>query len=110
MTLPCLSCLSRKVLTFVRAYPDTLSQFSPVRSPFPAASRNPRSQGAAQHALDLHTPLLLNMAACTLKLGDYPSTIDYCSQVLQADPDNPKALFRRAQAYAQQVRKVQAEK
>lgn len=41
----------------------------------------------------------LNYSACCLKLGDYPSVLTQCSEVLKRDPQNIKALFRRAQAY-----------
>ncbi|CAE8635758.1 unnamed protein product, partial [Polarella glacialis] len=40
----------------------------------------------------------LNRAACLLKLGDFKTVKDLCSQVLKEDPCNPKALFRRSKA------------
>lgn len=47
--------------------------------------------------LDLTTRL--NYAACQLKLGDYSPVIIQCSEVLNREPKNVKALFRRGQAY-----------
>lgn len=41
----------------------------------------------------------LNQAACHIKLCNFKSAIEQCSQVLKTDPKNVKALFRRAQAY-----------
>ncbi|KAJ3161453.1 hypothetical protein HDU86_007235 [Geranomyces michiganensis] len=42
----------------------------------------------------------LNYAACKLKLGDLPPVIVQCTEVLNHEPENRKALFRRGQAYA----------
>ncbi|KAL2895805.1 Peptidyl-prolyl cis-trans isomerase FKBP65 [Bienertia sinuspersici] len=41
----------------------------------------------------------LNNAACKLKLEDYVGAAELCTKVLEFDPDNIKALFRRTQAY-----------
>ena len=41
--------------------------------------------------------LLLNFAACKLKLRDYPATVKYTTMVLEQEPTNVKALFRRGQ-------------
>lgn len=43
--------------------------------------------------------LLKNRAACYLKLKDYSSALSDCTQSLQITPNDPKALYRRAQAY-----------
>ncbi|CAH0664154.1 unnamed protein product [Spodoptera exigua] len=40
----------------------------------------------------------LNMAACYMKLEDYRSTVQYSTSVLEIDPRNEKALYRRGQA------------
>lgn len=40
-----------------------------------------------------------NLASCHLKLGHWESVIDLCSSVLETDPANIKALFRRGQSY-----------
>ncbi|KAF3442184.1 hypothetical protein FNV43_RR16100 [Rhamnella rubrinervis] len=41
----------------------------------------------------------LNNAACKLKLGDYLEASKLCTKVLEVDPFNVKALYRRSQAY-----------
>jgi len=41
----------------------------------------------------------LNRAACSLKLNDFQGAIKLCSQVLDIEFHNVKALYRRAQAY-----------
>lgn len=41
----------------------------------------------------------LNCAACSLKLNDFQGAIKLCSQVLDIEFHNVKALYRRAQAY-----------
>ena len=43
----------------------------------------------------------LNYAACKMKLKDYASVVIQCTEVLQSDPRNSKALFRRGQAYTE---------
>lgn len=42
---------------------------------------------------------LKNRAACYLKLKQFNSAMDDCTQALQIDPDDVKALYRRALAY-----------
>ncbi|XP_061402912.1 AH receptor-interacting protein [Musca vetustissima] len=44
-------------------------------------------------------PLLLNYAQCKLLAKDYYAVIEHCTEVLQLDPDNVKALYRRAKAH-----------
>ncbi|KAH7556829.1 hypothetical protein JRO89_XS11G0000800 [Xanthoceras sorbifolium] len=41
----------------------------------------------------------LNNAACKLKLEEYSQASKLCTKVLEVDPSNVKALFRRSQAY-----------
>lgn len=45
------------------------------------------------------TPILLNYAQCKLLAGDYYAVIEHCGEVLKHEPDNVKALFRRAKAH-----------
>ncbi|KAH8262252.1 hypothetical protein KR026_009337 [Drosophila bipectinata] len=45
-------------------------------------------------------PLLLNYAQCRLIAGDFYAVIEHCNEVLNLDPRNVKALFRRAKAHA----------
>ncbi|XP_064596944.1 protein unc-45 homolog B-like [Liolophura sinensis] len=40
-----------------------------------------------------------NKAACELKLERYSEAVDDASKALEISPDDPKALFRRSQAY-----------
>ena len=46
----------------------------------------------------LRVALLLNLAACQLKLGQNSHVVDNCSRVLAREPSNVKALFRRGVA------------
>lgn len=57
--------------------------------------------GESEHAelLDLKIPLLLNFSQCKLSLGDFYPVIEHCGEVLNHDPKNVKALFRRAKAH-----------
>eukprot|EP00326_Haptolina_ericina_P013426 CAMPEP_0181210380 /NCGR_PEP_ID=MMETSP1096-20121128/23196_1 /TAXON_ID=156174 ORGANISM="Chrysochromulina ericina, Strain CCMP281" /NCGR_SAMPLE_ID=MMETSP1096 /ASSEMBLY_ACC=CAM_ASM_000453 /LENGTH=173 /DNA_ID=CAMNT_0023301659 /DNA_START=52 /DNA_END=573 /DNA_ORIENTATION=- len=57
----------------------------------------PRSAGGST-AKELLSPLLLNEAQCRLKLQEANSAADLCTRVLGRDPDNVKALYRRAVA------------
>ena len=43
--------------------------------------------------------VLKNRAACYLKLKDFLAALSDCTQSLQITPNDPKALYRRAQAY-----------
>lgn len=52
-----------------------------------------------QRAQELRNTCKLNLAACTLKLEEYYAAAKYCSDVLQDDSQNLKALYRRAQAH-----------
>ncbi|XP_075155896.1 AH receptor-interacting protein [Haematobia irritans] len=44
-------------------------------------------------------PVLLNYAQCRLLAQDYYAVIEHCTEVLKLDPQNVKALFRRAKAH-----------
>merc|ERR1711981_632183 len=44
-------------------------------------------------------PLLLNYSQCKLSLNDYYPVIEHCSEALEIEPNNVKALFRRAKAH-----------
>ncbi|XP_057437886.1 70 kDa peptidyl-prolyl isomerase-like [Lotus japonicus] len=52
-----------------------------------------------RHANSLRLSCNLNKAACKLKLGEYTEASRLCSKVLEQDPLNVKALYRRCQAY-----------
>merc|ERR1712141_573918 len=45
-------------------------------------------------------PLLLNYSQCKLLMNEYYPVIEHCSEVLEIDPDNVKALYRRAKAHS----------
>ncbi|CAH0394878.1 unnamed protein product [Bemisia tabaci] len=47
----------------------------------------------------LKLPLLLNFSQCKLLLGDYYPVIEHCTTVLESEPGNVKALFRRGKAH-----------
>jgi tetratricopeptide (TPR) repeat protein len=49
-------------------------------------------------AMDVKRPVLLNIAACQLRLEDFHAAIASCSEVLAEQPRNAKALFRRGKA------------
>ncbi|XP_044505306.1 70 kDa peptidyl-prolyl isomerase-like [Mangifera indica] len=50
-------------------------------------------------ANDLRLSCYLNNAACKLKLEEYSEASRLCTKVIELDPSNVKALFRRSQAY-----------
>lgn len=45
-------------------------------------------------------PVLLNYAQCRLLDNDYYAVIEHCNEVLQLEPNNVKALYRRGKAHA----------
>ncbi|XP_039292783.1 AH receptor-interacting protein [Nilaparvata lugens] len=47
----------------------------------------------------MRIPLLLNYAQCMLQTKNYYAVIEHCTTVLEADPTNVKALFRRGRAH-----------
>ena len=52
------------------------------------------------YALDLQRrPLLLNFIQCKLKLGDFYAAIEHATTILDSDPSNIKARYRRAKAH-----------
>ncbi|XP_068658160.1 70 kDa peptidyl-prolyl isomerase-like [Aristolochia californica] len=50
-------------------------------------------------ANELKTSCNLNNATCKLKLGEYVGALGLCTKVLEVDPQNLKALYRRSQTY-----------
>lgn len=61
-----------------------------------AFSEEEKKQGEA-----LRVSCYLNSAACKLKLKDFRVVVDLCTKVLELEPENMKALYRRLQAYVQ---------
>jgi AH receptor-interacting protein len=55
-------------------------------------------------------PLLLNYSQCQLMLGNYFDVIRYTGQVLEFDPNNVKALYRRGRAYSATWNNEEAER
>lgn len=43
-------------------------------------------------------PILLNFAQCKLLVKDYYAVVEHCTEVLKHEPENVKALYRRAKA------------
>lgn len=60
-----------------------------------------RPQDSDWNKLDeMKTPFLANLAQVKLIQGEYYDCIKYSNEVLKRDPENIKALFRRAKAHA----------
>jgi len=56
-------------------------------------------------------PLLINnAAACQLKTKKYDEVLTLCDKALRLEPDNPKALFRRATAHYERSEYDEAER
>lgn len=48
---------------------------------------------------DIEIPVALNLGLAYLKVEQFHYAIKYCTQVLEKDEDNDKALYRRGMAY-----------
>jgi len=48
-----------------------------------------------KYATEIELPVNLNLALCNIKVKNYPYAIHHATQVLEYDPDNCKALYRR---------------
>ncbi|KAG0717869.1 AH receptor-interacting protein [Chionoecetes opilio] len=59
---------------------------------------------------DMKMPLLLNFSQCQILHGEYYSAIEHCSTVLEKQPDNVKALYRRGRAYVEVFSPAEARK
>jgi len=78
------------------------STVSPVRDRFLGKPE------LAQSCKEIRSACRLNMAACCLRFGDPAGAKRACDAVLLAEPENIKALYRRAQAFVRQRDFVQA--
>ncbi|KAK3864839.1 hypothetical protein Pcinc_029502 [Petrolisthes cinctipes] len=58
----------------------------------------------------MKVPLLLNFSQCQILQGQYYQAIEHCTTVLDKDPDNVKALFRRGRAYVEVFSPAEARK
>lgn len=54
---------------------------------------------ALKYIQEVEIPVCLNLGLCYLRLGKNHHAINYCSQVLDKDEENEKALYRRGMAY-----------
>ena len=54
------------------------------------------SQLADKVAMDIEIPVNLNLALCNIKTKNFQYVLHHASLVLELDPNNCKALFRRA--------------
>ena len=54
---------------------------------------------AVRYIAEIEIPCCLNLAHCYLKQEDWHLAIKYSSQVLENDPSNVKAMYRRGVAY-----------
>lgn len=66
-----------------------------IRDEFLRVERPPPGHEASNAAL---VSCLLNIAAVSLQLGEHRTSIDACSDALNLDPSNAKAMYRRALA------------
>ncbi len=46
----------------------------------------------------LEVPCCLNVAAVSIRTGDFEEALKQCDKILEVEPDNVKALYRRAQS------------
>ena len=59
----------------------------------------PPAECAGGSARDVRLKCALNLASCYLRLGEHADAARECSEVLEAQPGNRKALYRRGQAH-----------
>ncbi len=57
------------------------------------------SDTALRYIVEIEVPVCLNLGLCYNKLEKYHHAIKFCSQALDKDEDNEKALYRRGFAY-----------
>lgn len=60
---------------------------------------NPQDDEEGKVFSNTRNLLNLNVAACYLKLGECRKSIEMCNKVIEANPANAKALYRRGMAY-----------
>jgi len=75
---------------------------------FGGASSKTRQDNQRQH--DAQVPLLLNTALCKLKRGAWAEAAIDCTEVLDLQPKNAKALFRRGKARMETGEWLEAER
>ena len=57
---------------------------------------------------EIEIPICLNLGLAYLKTQDYPLSVKYCTQALEKDQENDKALYRRGMSYLGQGKVKQA--
>ena len=57
------------------------------------------SDTALRYIVEIEIPVCLNLGLCYNKLEKYHHAIKFCSQALDKDEENEKALYRRGFAY-----------
>jgi tetratricopeptide (TPR) repeat protein len=81
------------------AYQSAIDAYQSALTLIYLLAANTRDEDASKRD-ELALKCQLNLAACYLKIHDYTQVIRFCSEVLTPrTPLNPKALFRRGQAY-----------
>ncbi|CAI2163159.1 3526_t:CDS:2 [Funneliformis geosporum] len=59
----------------------------------------PKKDPLQEDILKTTSVVYSNMSACCIKLENWTKALNYANMALKNDPENTKALFRRAQAY-----------
>uniref|UniRef100_A0A6U5ZHH7 peptidylprolyl isomerase n=1 Tax=Guillardia theta TaxID=55529 RepID=A0A6U5ZHH7_GUITH len=89
---------------FQRSYQRYSAAYQILEVPDSSESPETRQEGEA-----IKISCLLNMAACEIKRNNWKEAIAKCNAVLKVKSSHPKALFRRASAYIEVERFVEAE-
>eukprot|EP00210_Caulerpa_lentillifera_P001231 g1187.t1 len=63
-----------------------------------------------KQAKEMKKVIWLNIAAVSLKQGEYSKALSNCNKVLEAEPNNIKALYRRSQAFMYRSDFIEAER
>ncbi|XP_042222467.1 peptidyl-prolyl cis-trans isomerase D-like isoform X2 [Homarus americanus] len=84
--------------TAIKKYQKSLSYVNYIKE-YNTSKRSDFSDADANTLDSLAVSCLLNHALCSSKLGWFDKAISDCSKALELDNTNPKAYFRRGQAY-----------
>ena len=84
-------------------------KYSEAAEKYQAAKQNLHGNASAS-AQQVKMSCCLNLASCYLKTGQHDLVVEECSNVIQMDTKNLKALYRRGQAYAAMGRHSMAER
>jgi tetratricopeptide (TPR) repeat protein len=83
-------------------------KYAEAAEKYQAAKQNLHGNASAS-AQQVKMSCCLNLASCYLKTGQHDLVVEECSNVIQMDAKNLKALYRRGQAYAAMGRHSMAE-